>query len=80
MPQNKETSKNAPLRAGSLTDTPTEQPIPKRWGGASTVLPTLQPPIGQTASVTMPIGRLCLSRLLALHFTSERTDWTSLNL
>ncbi|XP_043776100.1 histone-lysine N-methyltransferase PRDM9-like [Cervus elaphus] len=49
------------LHAGGLTDTPTEQPIPERWGGASIALPTLRAPIGQSASVTTPIGRLCLT-------------------
>ena len=71
------------LRAGGLTDTPTEQPIPEWWGGASITLPTLRPPIGQTASITMLIGCLCLTeytQVAALHFTSAPKDWTSLNL
>ena len=50
------------LRAGGfLTDTPPEQPIPEQWGGASIELRTLPAPIGQTASVTTPIGRSCLT-------------------
>ena len=58
---------------------PTEQPIPERWGGASIAVSTLQPPIGQTASVTTPIGRLCLrgQRQAAghsLHLSSDGLD------
>ena len=59
---------------------PTEQPIPERWGGASILLPTLRPPIGQTASVTLPIGRLCLrgNRQAAgpsLHLSADGLDF-----
>ena len=69
------------LRAGGSTDTPTEQPIPERWGGASIALPTLWPPIGQTASVTTPIGRLCLTgnRQAAgpsLHLSADGLDFS----
>ena len=59
---------------------PTEQPISKQWGGASITLPTLWPPIGQTASVTLPIGRLCLrgNRQAAgpsLHLSADGLDF-----
>ena len=79
MPQNKETSQDG-LCAGGLTDTPTEQPIPEQWGVASIVLPTLRPPIGQTASVTTPIGRFCLTgnRQAAgpsLHLSADGLDF-----
>ena len=68
------------LRAGGLTDTPTEQPIPEWWGGASIALPTLPPPIGQTSSVTTMIGRLCLTgnRQAAgpsLHLSADGLDF-----
>ena len=68
------------LRAGGLTDTPTEQPIPEGWGGASITLPTLWAPIGQTASVTTPIGRLCLTGYRqaagpSLHLSAEGLDF-----
>ena len=69
------------LRAGGMTDTPTEQPIRQWWGGASIALPTLRPPIGQTASVTTPIGRLCLTGYRqaagpSLHLSAEGLDFT----
>ena len=68
------------LRAGGLTDTPIEQPIPERWGGVSITLPTLPPPICQTSSVTTTIGRLCLTgkRQAAgpsLHLIADRLDF-----
>ena len=46
---------------GFLTETAPEQPIPERLGGASFSLHTLPAPIGRTASITTPIGRLCLT-------------------
>ena len=46
---------------GFLTEMPPEQPIPERLGGASFSLHTLPAPISRTASITTPIGRLCLT-------------------
>ena len=68
------------LRSGGVTDTPTEQPIPERWGGASITLPTLQAPIGQTASITMLVGCLCLTEYTqaagpSLHLSAEVLDF-----
>ena len=59
METSKGNGQGAPAR-WRLLDRPPAQPILEQWGGASIALRTLPAPIGQTASVTTPIGRLCL--------------------